>query len=71
MSTEKEVNKTTAGRILEHDIRNQLGNIYLAVEGIKAECTDSNNEEFTSYVEIIMNCCKQVEHIIKRANLNQ
>ena len=69
MNSEKEVNRTTAGRMLEHDIRNQLGNIYLAVEGIKAECTD-NNDDFTAYVEIIISCCKQVENLIKQSNLN-
>ncbi len=55
-----------AARILEHDIRNQLGNIYLAVEGIKAEIGESNNEDFVCYTDIIINCCKQVENIIKQ-----
>lgn len=70
MSVEKEVNRTAA-RILEHDIRNQLGNIYLAVEGIKAEFADQGNEDFDSYTEIIISCCKQVENLIKQSNLNQ
>ncbi|WP_299290138.1 hypothetical protein [uncultured Mucilaginibacter sp.] len=68
MNTENEA--TVAARVLEHDIRNQLGNIYLAVEGIKAELADNNNEDFTCYTDIIINCCKQVEHIIKRAKPN-
>lgn len=63
MSIEIEAN---AARILEHDIRNQLGNIYLAIEGIKAECGDTNNEDFVCYTDIIINCCKQVENIVKR-----
>jgi nitrogen fixation/metabolism regulation signal transduction histidine kinase len=68
MSTETEA--TTAARVLEHDIRNQLGNIYLAVEGIKAEFSE-NNEDFISYTDIIINCCKQVENIIRRTKPNQ
>jgi nitrogen fixation/metabolism regulation signal transduction histidine kinase len=68
MSTETEA--TTAARVLEHDIRNQLGNIYLAVEGIKAEFAE-NNEDFISYTDIIINCCKQVENIIRRTKPNQ
>lgn len=55
-----------AARILEHDIRNQLGNIYLAVEGIKAEFGENNNEDFICYTDIIISCCKQVENIIKQ-----
>lgn len=53
-------------RILEHDIRNQLGNIYLAVEGVKAEFGQQENEDFTCYTDIILSCCKQIENIIKR-----
>jgi nitrogen fixation/metabolism regulation signal transduction histidine kinase len=68
MSIETEA--ITAARILEHDIRNQLGNIYLAVEGIKAEFAE-NNEDFVSYTDIIINCCKQVEKIIARTKPNQ
>lgn len=68
MNTEKETIMTA--RILEHDIRNQLGNIYLAVEGIKAEFGENNNEDFTSYTDIIISCCKQVEKIIKQVNSN-
>ena len=68
MSTENE--KITAARVLEHDIRNQLGNIYLAVEGIKYEFEGSSHEELTSYTDIIINCCKQVENILKRAKPN-
>lgn len=56
-----------AARILEHDIRNQLGNIYLAVEGIKAEFGANENEDFACYTDIIISCCKQVENIIKQA----
>lgn len=67
MNIESEANM--AAKILEHDIRNQLGNIYLAVEGIKAEFGESNNEDVTSYTDIIISCCKQVENIIKQANL--
>lgn len=67
MNIESEANM--AAKILEHDIRNQLGNIYLAVEGIKAEFGESNNEDVTSYTDIIISCCKQVENIIKHANL--
>ncbi|MGI4728425.1 MAG: hypothetical protein ACRYFL_04220 [Janthinobacterium lividum] len=55
-----------AARILEHDIRNQIGNIYLAVEGIKAEFGQTSNEDFACYTDIILSCCKQVEDIIKR-----
>lgn len=66
MSAEKEANRTT--RILEHDIRNQLGNIYLAVEGIKAEFADNSNADFISYTDIIISCCKQVENMIKQVN---
>lgn len=62
MSVETEA----TARILEHDIRNQLGNIYLAVEGIKAELGQNNNEDFACYTDIILSCCKQVENIIKR-----
>ena len=68
MNTENETNESA--RVLEHDIRNQLGNIYLAVEGIKAELAENNNEDFTCYTDIIINCCKQVENIIKRVKLN-
>ncbi len=68
MSIENEPN--VVARMLEHDIRNQLGNIYLAVEGIKAEFPESNNEDFASYTDIIINCCKQVENIIKRIKPN-
>ncbi len=67
MNIESEANM--AAKILEHDVRNQLGNIYLAVEGIKAEFGESNNEDVTSYTDIIISCCKQVENIIKQANL--
>jgi len=59
-----------AARILEHDIRNQLGNIFLAVEGIKSEIAENDNEEISSYTEIIINCCKQVENILKRGKPN-
>lgn len=68
MSIENEA--TMAARVLGHDIRNQLGNIYLAVEGIKAELADNNNEDFTCYTDIIISCCKQVETIIKRVEPN-
>lgn len=68
MSTQNEVN--TAAHILQHDIRNQLGNIYLAVEGIKAELAENCNEDFTSYTDIIVNCCKKVENMIKHVELN-
>jgi len=64
MSAENEA--IIAARALEHDIRNQLGNIYLAVEGIKAEFTENDNEDFISYTDIIIYSCKQVENIIKR-----
>jgi len=64
MSPQNEVN--SAARILEHDIRNQLGNIYLAVEGIKAEFAENTNEDFTCYTDIIINCCKQVENIVQQ-----
>ncbi|RYE31762.1 MAG: hypothetical protein EOP42_10140 [Sphingobacteriaceae bacterium] len=63
MSLETDV---TAARILEHDIRNQLGNIYLAIEGIKAECGATDNDDLVCYTDIIINCCKQVENIIKK-----
>ena len=68
MSTENEA--ITAARVLEHDIRNQLGNIYLAVEGIKFEFEESNREELDTYTDIIINCCKQVENILKRPKPN-
>jgi len=68
MGTENEA--TMAARVLEHDIRNQLGNIYLAVEGIKSELAENNNEDFTCYTDIIINCCKQVESIVKRVKPN-
>lgn len=68
MDIEKEA--TVEARVLEHDIRNQLGNIYLAVEGIKAELADNNNEDFVCYTDIIINCCKQVEIMIKRVKPN-
>ncbi|RYE35686.1 MAG: hypothetical protein EOP42_06120 [Sphingobacteriaceae bacterium] len=58
--------ETPAARILEHDIRNQLGNIYLAVEGMKAELGQDKNEDFMCYTDIILNCCKQMESIIKQ-----
>ncbi|MGI4020670.1 MAG: histidine kinase dimerization/phospho-acceptor domain-containing protein [Janthinobacterium lividum] len=64
MSADAELNIAT--KVLEHDIRNQLGNIYLAVEGIKAEFAETNNEDFSSYTDIIINCCKQVENIIRQ-----
>ncbi len=64
ITTENEAN--AAARMLEHDVRNQLGNIYLAVEGIKAEFAEYESEDFTSYINIIINCCKQVENIIKK-----
>ncbi len=57
---------TEATRILEHDVRNQLGNIYLAVEGVKAEFGQQQNEDFTCYTDIILNCCKQIENIMKQ-----
>lgn len=69
MSVETEA--IIAARVLEHDIRNQLGNIYLAVEGIKAEFVENNNEDFISYTDIIINCCKQVENIIRGTKPNQ
>lgn len=53
-----------AARILEHDIRNQLGNIFLAIEGIRAEL-DEKNEDVDVYTSIIVNCCKQIETIVK------
>lgn len=59
-----------SARKLEHDIRNQLGNIYLAVEGIKAEFGNNNNEDLASYTDIIINCCKQVEKIMKQIKPN-
>ena len=68
MSAENEA--TIAARVLEHDIRNQLGNIYLAVEGIKAEFAENNNEDFASYTDIIINCCKQVEKIVMGVKQN-
>ncbi|RYY07848.1 MAG: hypothetical protein EOP43_01995 [Sphingobacteriaceae bacterium] len=68
MSADTELN--IAAKILEHDIRNQLGNIYLAIEGIKAEFAENNNEDFISYTDIIINCCKQVENIIRQVKLN-
>lgn len=68
MSIENET--ITSTRILEHDIRNQLGNIYLAVEGIRSEAAENDNEEISSYTEIIISCCKQVENILKRVKLN-
>jgi nitrogen fixation/metabolism regulation signal transduction histidine kinase len=64
MSVETEA--ITAARMMEHDVRNQLGNIYLALEGIKAEFGENNNEDFSCYTDIIINCCKQIENIIKR-----
>jgi nitrogen fixation/metabolism regulation signal transduction histidine kinase len=68
MNTDNEAG--ISARVLEHDIRNQLGNIYLAVEGIKSELADNNNEDFTCYTDIIISCCKQVENIIKRVKPN-
>ncbi|WP_419801978.1 histidine kinase dimerization/phospho-acceptor domain-containing protein [Mucilaginibacter sp.] len=62
MSMEAEV----TARIIEHDIRNQLSNIYLAIEGIKAEFGQDDSEDFACYTDIILNCCKQVENIIKQ-----
>lgn len=66
MSVITENEAKVAARMLEHDVRNQLGNIYLAVEGIKAEFGELNNEDFNSYTNIIINCCRQIENIIKR-----
>lgn len=68
MSTSTEL--SIDAKVLEHDIRNQLGNIYLAVEGIKAEFAEHNNEDFISYTDIIINCCKQVENIIGQVKTN-
>jgi nitrogen fixation/metabolism regulation signal transduction histidine kinase len=68
MSTENEA--IVAKRVLEHDIRNQLGNIYLAVEGIKSEFAENNSEELELYTSIIINCCKQVENILKHGKPN-
>ncbi len=68
MSTSTEL--SIDAKVLEHDIRNQLGNIYLAVEGIKAEFAEHNNEDFISYTDIIINCCKQVENIIRQVKTN-
>jgi len=36
------------------------------LEGIKAEFGENNNEDFSCYTDIIINCCKQIENIIKR-----
>lgn len=63
-------NETVAARALEHDVRNQLGNICLAVEGIKAEQTEAN-ESMDIYTDIIVGCCKQIENILKRGRENQ
>lgn len=64
MNTEKEA--VMAARTLEHDVRNQLSNIYLAVEGIKAEFGEDNTEDLASYTDIIISCCKQLEKIVKQ-----
>jgi hypothetical protein len=54
------------GHILRHDIKNQLSNIILAVEQLKYEIPDPN-EDCTFYLEAISTSCKNINDILNKA----
>jgi sensor histidine kinase regulating citrate/malate metabolism len=53
-------------RALKHDINNQLSNIYLAVEQLKYELPDAN-EDCTFYIDSINISANKINTLLKEA----
>jgi peptidoglycan hydrolase CwlO-like protein len=49
--------------LLKHDIKNQLSNIQLAVEGLRFELDDVN-EDITLYIESLSISAKKIDDLL-------
>jgi signal transduction histidine kinase len=58
--------KPDAGHILRHDIKNQLSNIILALEQLRYEVPDPN-EDIAFYLDAISQSCTNINNILNKA----
>ena len=61
-----EESRAKEDQMLRHDIKNQLSNIVLAVEQLKYEITDVN-EDCAFYLETISTSCKNINDMLNKA----
>lgn len=50
---------------VRHDINNQLSNIYMCVEALKAEIPQTDEVKF--YIKAMDDSCRKIEEILKGA----
>jgi nitrogen-specific signal transduction histidine kinase len=63
MPAEKEKNDAETLRALKHDIKNQLSNIYLAVEQLRYEISDANTDcQF--YIDLIATSATSINSLL-------
>ena len=63
MPTEKDRNDAETLRALKHDIKNQLSNIYLAVEQLRYEIPDANTDcQF--YIDLIATSAAKINSLL-------
>jgi hypothetical protein len=57
--------ESSAMRTLKHDIKNQLSNIYLALEQLRYELPDTT-EDCTFYMDLISKSATKIDTILKQ-----
>jgi nitrogen fixation/metabolism regulation signal transduction histidine kinase len=55
-------------RKLKHDIKNQLSNIYLALEQLRYELPDDVSEDCTFYMDTILTSSTQINNLLNNAD---
>ena len=64
-ATPKKVDDADVMRTLRHDIKNQLSNIYLALEQLRYELPDTT-EDCTFYMDLISKSATKIDTILKQ-----
>lgn len=52
-------------RTLKHDIRNQLSNIYLALEQLRYEIPENAGPDYGFYIDTIAESCSKLTSLLK------
>jgi len=52
-------------KTLKHDIRNQLSNIYLALEQLRYEIPENAGSDYNFYIDTIAESCTKLTSLIK------
>jgi len=55
--------ETDRNRVMRHDIKNQLSNIYLAIEALRYEITEPT-DDFTFYIDSIAASAAKINSIL-------